>query len=902
MTAVVPADADDDSGDAIEVFRAAADAARQAADVAVPGNSIAMTSSPEDAIEVKARLASAHKEIVRARKAALEAQQAARDLIERKRRELEQMMRDANALLAPLQKQMDRLQDGISAVNLYLGRDEEIIPIREGERASADEVVILRQTTLNMDEETAFLADEGGMDFSNIGEFVDWLHADQRNVDQIIPETKGVVALQPRGRWKDYAGDPFADAAMNAANRETFWLVRNGENLWLTTAPFSVGEHAVPRADLFTEMFDETVGAERRPMQPGSSAWIRAEEAADELTRHYMKVALLLQGLVDRTKVFHPLPKGGLSFIDQAAYDRGVVRVITDDENALAAVRQPFTEWLKERTASLDTGMRVVGSFGWGRGFRLYEDKKNYEPANVSPQGCQPPDGVYTIKRIQDRWFDFSFTFDRTDNVYDRYRGYTKPQRKATGKFSVGDKFVIPLDNVTVEEMEEYLAARSERQHYQVMFPLLRAAIAFKKAEQAKEQPFRDALVAVLAQTSGYDDLDAVGDAADDLIRWYKTANKWHRPLNADDAKASRLILAEHKRRQTPTSDATLAAIHETAPDAIVIARRTNDYIAVVPEARQYPEAVTPANVWATIITFNTTGTEKNRNAWQTITRAQVAKWTILHQTNTWDSWELDPNKETRLTDAEIDEFLDFLLHHPTQLVSSRDRHTLASPHKHTPFRVVYSERGTNDDRDRTVATIHLASDDNKHYTRDARAIRKADDLRFYLDYEYESHDSNRNDRLAWRTNYWDSIRPGKVIWQDDEVEAALAAAITARSERREASRKRSGAARDLAIAVRGQWTDLAWARLRARYVEDFGDDELWDEHKKTLREPRYPHWKSHYGSSSDFLTVLTGRLLDAGIDPAGMSVVEAAAVAPGDPIVIPDDCVELRYPATPKG
>ncbi|WIE81153.1 hypothetical protein [Curtobacterium sp. MCSS17_016] len=894
------APAADEPGDAIEVFRAAAEAARQTADAAVPGNALAMTSSPEDAAAVKVRLAGAHKEIALAKKTALEAQKAAKELIEQKKRELEQMMRDANALLEPLQKQMDRLQDGIGAVNLYLGRDEEIIPVREGERAPSDEVVLIRQTTLHMDEETAFLADEGGMDFSNIGDFIQWLQDDQTHVDQIIPEMKGVVALQPRKRWKDYTGDAFVDARLNEANRETFWLIRNGENLWLTTAPFSVGAHAVPRADLFTDMFVETVGGERRPMQPGSSAWIRAEEAADQLTRHYMKVALLLQGLVDRTKVFHPLPASGLSFIDQSAYDRGVVRVITDDENVLAAVRQPFDEWLKERTANLDTGMRVVGSFGWGRGFRLYDDKKNYEHANVHPRGAQPADGIYTIKRINDDYFDFSFTFDREDEVYDRYRGYSKAKRKATGKFSAGDKFVLPLDNVTIEEMEEYLAARSERKHYQVMFPLLRAAIAFKRQELTDEQPFRDALVAVLAQTAGYDDLDGVGRTADDLIRWYKTANKWHRPLNADDAKASRLILAEHKRRQTPTSEATLSAIRGTAPDAIVIARRTNDYIAVVPEVRRYAEPAAPENVWVTIITFDGAGKEKNRNSWQQLTRAQVAKWSILHTTDAWSSWMLDPNKETRLTDDDIDLFIDTILHRPETLRGDRKGRYSSDANEHTPFRVLYTERGKDGDRDAIWATMHLASDDGKHYERNARAFRTPTGVEFIIGTEQQEYTSNTQHRLSWRINTWGDIRPDHVVWQDDEVEAQLAATITERAARREAARERSNAAWNLATAVREQWSEHAWERLRARYIEDFGDDELWDEHKKTLREPAYPHWKSNFGSSTDFLSVLTRRLLEAGIDPAGMTVVEAAAAAPGDPIDIPEDSLALRYPPHP--
>lgn len=886
----------DEPGDALEVFRAAAEAARQAADAAVPGDSVALTSSPEDAVEVKTRLAGAHKQIALARKDALEAQKAAKELIEQKKRELDQMLRDSAAILEPLQKQMDRLQDGIGAVNLYLGRDEEIVVVREGERAPADEVVLVRQTTLNMDEETAFFADAGGMDFSNINAFVEWLQADQRNVDQIIPETKGVVALQPRDRWKDYTGDAYMDARLNEANRETFWLIRNGENLWLTTAPFSVGAHAVPRADLFTDMFVERIGGISRPMQPGSSAWIRAEEAADKLTRHYMKVALLLQGLVDRTKVFHPLPVGGLSFIDQSAYDRGVVRIITDDENVLAAVRQPFKDWLKERTANLDTGMRVVGSFsGYGRGFALYPSEKHGEPANVHPRGAQPADGVYTIKRIQDRHFDFAFTFERTDEIWDQYRGYTKPQRKATGRFAAGDTFVLPIDNVTIDEMEEYLAARSERKEYQTMFPLLRAAIAFKQQEQAEEQPFRDALVAVLAQTAGYDDLDQVGRTADELIRWYKTANKWHRPLNADDAKASRLILAEHKRRQTPTSDTALAAIRQAAPDAIVIARRTNDLIAVIPERRRYTAPVAPENIWVTVVTFTSTGSEKSRASWQTLTRAQVAKWTILHTADAWNDWELDPNKDTRLTDDEIAEFIDDLLRHPEQLRRSRGSSgALAAPHKGTPFRIVYSERGADNDRDLVLATVHL-NQDGKHYLRDALATRKSGTLEFFLDSEYDNYESNRNHRASWLKPYWGSIRPSNLVWRNEDVEKSLLVAIEGRAAASEAARERSNTASRLAVAVRNAWHDQQWELRRLRYVEDFGDDDLWDEHKKTVKSPTWPH-ASRYGQL-DFLETMTRALIDGGHDPHGLTLAEAAALLPADTVTVPADVADLRYP-----
>ncbi len=886
----------DEPGDALDAYRAAAEAARQTADAAVPGDAVALTGSPENAAEVKTRLAGAHKQIALARKNALDAQTAARELIEQKKRELEQMMRDASALLEPLQKQMDRLQDGIGAVNLYLGRDEEIFPVREGQRAPADEVVLVRQTTLHMDEETAFLAGDGGMDYRNIGDFIEWLQADQANVNQIIPEVKGVVALQPRSTWKDYTGDAAIDARINQANFETFWLIRNGENLWLTSAPFTVGKHAVPKPNVFTDMFIERIGGITRPMQPGSTAWLKAEDAADKLTRHYMKVALLLQGLVDRTKVFHPLPESGLSFIDQAAYDRGVVRIITDDENVLTTGRQPFNDWLRDRTSNLDTGMRVVGVFsGYGRGFALYPSDKGREPANVHPRGAQPQDGVYTIKRIQDRHFDFSFTFDRTDEVWDQYRGYTKPQRKATGKFAVGDKFVLPLDTVTIDEMEEYLAARSERAEYEVMFPLLRAAIAFKREEQQEEQPFRDALVAVLAQTAGYDDLDEVGRTADELIRWYKTANKWHRPLNADDAKASRLILAEHKRRQTPTSDAALAAVRMAAPNAMVIARRTNDLIAVIPEVRRFQAPSVTENIWATVVTFTSSGMEKTRTSWQTLTRAQVAKWTILHRTDTWAGWTLDPNRDTHLTDDELDDFIDALLHRSGQLRSVRKYlDYLAKPNVGEPFRIVYSERGRDNDRDQIVATVHL-SRDGLHYTRDAYAKRKGGQLEFFLDTEVESYESNRHHRTSWTLPFWGRVRPTHLVWRDTTVEEGLTTLIEDRAANAKAARARSRHATMLASAVRDDWQAQQWELLRLRYIEDFGDADLWDEHKKTVEAPKWPY-NERFGNT-DFLDRLTDAVVHAGHDPHGLTLAEAAALLLDGDVVVPAEVKTLRYP-----
>ena len=58
--------------------------------------------------------------------------------------------------------ELGKLNYAISSINLYLGRDESIVCIQEGQAASIEEPLCIRQTILFMDEETALHTEEGG--------------------------------------------------------------------------------------------------------------------------------------------------------------------------------------------------------------------------------------------------------------------------------------------------------------------------------------------------------------------------------------------------------------------------------------------------------------------------------------------------------------------------------------------------------------------------------------------------------------------------------------------------------------------------------------------------------------------------------------------------------------------
>ena len=276
----------------------------------------------------------------------------------------------ANALLAPLQELVGQIEEAIWTVNLYLGKDEEIVRLRDGEPAPASTPISVRQLVLAMDEECAVAAEEGGIDARSIAQFDAWLLERPEHLDQVLPEPKGVVVLVPRRQSKDY-GDPWSNRAAQEADRQSYFLIRNGERLYRICTDFIVGTTLLPRRDEFLDFFvEERIDWETRertrvPLEPGSHAYMEAEKRADARGRHYFRIGLILQGLIDRTPVFHPLP-GAIQVTRPEAYDQGWLRIIADAEPALGDGHERFRDWHARLNATLDVGMRVIGAFsGW---------------------------------------------------------------------------------------------------------------------------------------------------------------------------------------------------------------------------------------------------------------------------------------------------------------------------------------------------------------------------------------------------------------------------------------------------------------------------------------------------------------------------------------------------------
>ena len=432
-------DQPNDVSTALEVARAAVrDAVSASAEQ--PGTDL-LPVGADSAVAVKTQLAAARARIVTARKTALSAQESAKVAIRAQQAELQRAMDAMNTELEPLLTQVRMLEEGIWTMNLYLGRDEELHVLTEGTPAPAGTPVHVRQQVLAMDEESALYAGDGGMDVRDIEAFERWITADPAHLDQVLPEQRGVVAIIPRRQGRDYK-DPWLQNAMDQANAQTWWLIRNGENLYRMLTDFHVGKRLVPARNEFTSMFLDTYT--KKPLEPGSSAWLKAEKSAGARERHYMRIALILQGLVDRTAVFHPLPVAGLSLLSPEHYDAGHVVLIADDENQLTTGRKPFYTWLAEKNHQLTPGMRVVITTHHRDWPSASGDHWNYGyHERLWPNGVESPriGEVYTIARRGDAPGSLTFTYARTVETWvrDEYTGRDELRApKTKGSCTIG--------------------------------------------------------------------------------------------------------------------------------------------------------------------------------------------------------------------------------------------------------------------------------------------------------------------------------------------------------------------------------------------------------------------------------------------------------------------------------
>lgn len=593
-------------------------------------------------------------------------------LLKEKNELLQSCIKEQSAILKAraneLSKVMKVAEEAIWSINLYLGKNEDIIQIQKGEPAPVDTKISIRQKVLFMDEECALFADEGGITANNADEFDQWILASKRNLEQVLPEQKGILAVKiKRFDDTDYTEwDPLS--AANAKDRNlkwTYFLIRNGDNLYRVFVDFVVGDNLFPTKSEYEGLFDSD-----EPLKPGDKRYMHAMESSEKLQKHYLRVVLILQGLIDRTPIFQPMPLDRINLCNQNEC-MAFIDFVYDNEMILGDGRPSFDDWLRSVNANLQVGHRIIGNFGYRAHLHGYTEGRSTYDVRLYPANADNPDSnvLYTIEGSEKagvhrtREEAFIFRFER-GRIYDRKNwGYKEAETRARCIIYKSDDFVIDFDSVDPEDCRYYLTSRIHRKNYKDMLPLMELVIQLKEQEKTEEAPFRQLLIGEIMKTG--ESVEAATDAVDELIKWWKFKNRTHRALTSDDQKAIDMIVTEFGLRKTQRAVRQqiedlhahiITAVTSLVTPIMIAHKKDNQYVAYVPHNDD--DIWVEEQLWA--INRQTLAVrQKEIKKWKTVDK-RFERWEIIYKSSRWDKWQINPIMADILTDPEIEGLCDY--------------------------------------------------------------------------------------------------------------------------------------------------------------------------------------------------------------------------------------------------
>lgn len=500
--------------------------------------------------------------------------------MEKQRRMMQDLRHELNDKLEVFKKQIKRIMRVITTIELYLGIDEEIVQIQEGEKAPVNTPITFRQRILYMDEEVAN-TEHGGLDYMDIDKFDGWLMEGQ-NYKNLLPEPKGIIVFNPRRKDKHYDDDALRNRQMNVPNYDTYMLIRNGDCLYrIYTDKITIYPRLFPQKNELMDLLKKVKETESYFSKKD------AEEKVEDMTYQYKTRAILLQGLIDRTEILHPLPKKVSIFKMEEA--EGLFNFVYDDEVALPDGRLRFWEWVAENNLKIEHGSRVIltGEYSdtySGRQAKHWIDRLFGNRVNDWNLPPLPQKGLYEVERYSKRKIDWHRSSEFKKYVeeyeykdvkiikeYSSRAGYLVTKfdyeesshltimhnPKDTGgwkyvdkekvnrvrwKVFEDDRFVVNYDQISLDDIDFYLTNRADRENYLDMMPMLRELKKWRLMELENEKHFV-AMVVNQISTSSKKQIPDLESKVWKSVEWWKFKNQVKRPIDNDDAKALRMIM-----------------------------------------------------------------------------------------------------------------------------------------------------------------------------------------------------------------------------------------------------------------------------------------------------------------------------------------------------------------------
>lgn len=320
------------------------------------------------------------------------------------------------ALMIPMEKTIDEINNRIFNVSLYAGLTEEVIQCSDGEPAELLDKLHVMQRMAYMDEECLVNYEAGGMEFKDIKAFDEWI-VKPENKNRILPFPRTLVAMRVRRNIKDReSGGDLLQAYINMniaqSDKFTFLYIRNGEQVWRMSCKMEFSKMLFPDKSMFdpseakmVKMFCNKVDSmisvhdyeervarynetereiklwdekntddslhnphrhssffnpsEWRPFDPSNVYFDECMAETENKIKEYNRIAIIIQGIFDRSQLLHPhLP---VKTWTPDGFEKAL-KLVYDGVTTLYHGEPPdFEDYRAKCNASLKTGSIVTG-------------------------------------------------------------------------------------------------------------------------------------------------------------------------------------------------------------------------------------------------------------------------------------------------------------------------------------------------------------------------------------------------------------------------------------------------------------------------------------------------------------------------------------------------------------
>ncbi len=437
---------------------------------------------------------------------------------------------------------IEQIEDRVFNVELYAGLVEQVVLCSDGEPAPIGEKIRLLQRRHYMDEECLAHYEVGGMEMKNIGAFDRWI-CKKKNRDRLLPFSRCVVAFRVRRNEKWREGWSVADFIqifhLKEEDKTTFLYMRNGDRVYRLETQIEFGEQLFPDirqlrpndamwAKVWASGSVQSVisegeylekkkqweeeEAERkrglakakpdekwkfrswegRPDHEEYKPFNRTNVFYDDISadmqsklKKHNRIALVLQGVLDRSPVFHPHPQWQIW--TEAGFGQAL-ELVHDDSFALPAGPPPdFEAYRKRLNLQLKPGCVTIGQQDfWERHEAEKENRRrendhrtrgrHYEVHHYSPYGNPGPGDLarpVAVNKVGK--CTYAWSRERQIETWGHGRGEAIPVR-----FEVPARKLLCADAYTLGDFRQFFDDPRTRADYLRWAPFLLEAEEYK--------------------------------------------------------------------------------------------------------------------------------------------------------------------------------------------------------------------------------------------------------------------------------------------------------------------------------------------------------------------------------------------------------------------------------------